>query len=202
LGQIDKSAIKEAYYWADRQAENDPAMRVAPFRRMMDLHFGWQFQKLNIHNVSKQAEAAEQFTRAAERHLRRNRDVLHTLSLKGYRLGVVSNAYGNVEILCREFGYDDFMTVFIDSIIEKISKPDPKIYQLALERLQTAPESTWMVGDNFERDILPAKSIGMKTAWLTADAKRTPPDPSQVDIVLTSLEQLPHKLARFESAAA
>jgi putative hydrolase of the HAD superfamily len=200
LTQIDKSLIKEAFYSADRLAEQDPEMRQALYRDMMQKHFRWQFEKLGLNNPDKQAEAVTVFVRAAERVLHRNRKTLEELQVAGYRMGVVSNSYGNMETLCREFGYNAYFKVLIDSIVEGVSKPDPKIYMLALERLKMPADKVLMVGDNFDRDILPAKALGMKTAWLIGDQKRACPDSSKVDITLRSLEELPERLKSLKLA--
>ena len=58
LPEIPKSLIKEAFYWADEQAERDPGMRVAEFRPMMERHVHWQFQKLGIESPTMEARAA------------------------------------------------------------------------------------------------------------------------------------------------
>jgi len=202
LGKIDKSLIKQAFYWADEQALRDPGMRTSPYRDMMRRHLGWQFQKLGLKDPVKETEAVTSFVRSAERVLHRNRKTLETLRHADYRMGVVSNSYGNMETLCREFGYNALMNVIIDSAVEGVSKPDPKIYALALERLKAPAHQVLMVGDNFDRDILPAKALGMKTAWLTGDQKRECPDPSKVDIRLRSLEELPDRLKAFQPVSA
>ena len=44
-----------------------------------------------------------------------------------YRLGVVSNFYGNLGIVCREFSLDSLFGVMVDSAIEGVRKPDPAI---------------------------------------------------------------------------
>ena len=46
-----------------------------------------------------------------------------------------------------------------------ISKPNPKLYQVALRELGLPPGEVMYVGDNPEHDIAPPKSIGMKTVW-------------------------------------
>ena len=48
------------------------------------------------------------------------------------------------------------------------SKPDPRYYQEILGVVDTEPESAWMVGDDVERDIVPAQVLGLKTWWITA----------------------------------
>jgi putative hydrolase of the HAD superfamily len=194
LGDLDKTLIKEAFYWADEQALLDPGMRTAPYRDMMQRHLRWQFQKLGLRDSEKEAKGVTVFVRAAERVLHRNRKMLEKLFHAGFKLGVVSNSYGNMETLCREFGYNVYMKVIIDSAVEGVSKPDPAIYTVALRRLKLPAGQVLMVGDNFERDILPTKALGMKTAWLTGDQKRTAPDASKVDLTLRSLEELPERL--------
>jgi FMN phosphatase YigB (HAD superfamily) len=52
-----------------------------------------------------------------------------------------------------------------------------------------------MVGDSFERDVVPAKKIGMKTAWLEGPESRPCPDPSVVDLRLKRLADLPGLLS-------
>jgi putative hydrolase of the HAD superfamily len=52
-----------------------------------------------------------------------------------------------------------------------------------------------VVGDSFSKDIVPAKSIGCKTAWLKGEGWGNEEiDESVPDIIITDLEQLPSKL--------
>ena len=44
-------------------------------------------------------------------------------------------------------------------------KPDPRVFQMALDRLQVRPERTWMVGDRLEFDIAGAQSLGIFAIW-------------------------------------
>ena len=57
--------------------------------------------------------------------------------------------------------------------IEGIEKPDPRIYEVALERAgNIAPEETLHIGDSMRKDYLPAKSVGMHALLL--DRFKTP----------------------------
>lgn len=49
---------------------------------------------------------------------------------------------------------------------EGISKPDLRIFQLALEKAQCNSEEVIMIGDRIDNDIIPAKKIGMYTIWV------------------------------------
>lgn len=54
-----------------------------------------------------------------------------------------------------------------------VEKPDPKIYEIALEKAgNIAPEETLHIGDSFRKDYLPARSIGMHAVLL--DRFKTP----------------------------
>ncbi|MBI1803639.1 MAG: HAD family hydrolase [Ignavibacteriae bacterium] len=96
-----------------------------------------------------------------------------------YKLGLVSNFYGNLEIVCKEFSLDRYFDTMIDSVVVGIRKPDPAIFQLALDRLAIAAQEAYVVGDSYERDIVPGKQLGCTTIWLkgkswTAHPTETP----------------------------
>jgi putative hydrolase of the HAD superfamily len=69
---------------------------------------------------------------------------------------------------------------------------------LAIERLKLPAEAIGFVGDSYERDILPAKSLGMKTFWMIGDNDLCPRDPSKVDHLLRSLADLPHEIKPYQ----
>ncbi len=191
LTQLSKPQIKEAFYWADAQADLDPPMKKARLREMMERHVHWQFEKLGLNDPKLEAEAANAFIRPSEKILRRNRTVLERLKVMGIRLGIISNFYGNVETLCQEFGLSPYLDVVLDSAVVGLKKPDPKLFELALQRLgATSPAEVAFVGDSFERDMVPAKGLGMQTFWLLGDQRKAPARPTEVDTILYSLEDL------------
>jgi FMN phosphatase YigB (HAD superfamily) len=68
-----------------------------------------------------------------------------------------------------------------------VLKPDPAIYQVALQRLQASPAQTVMVGDNWSADVLGALAVGIRPVWLNRfGAARLLPHVAE----LTSLEPL------------
>ena len=194
LSQIPKERMKEAFYWGDEQLELDAFIRTAGLRPMMERHVRYQFQKLGLKDPKREGEAAAAFYRPCEKVLHRNRRILERLHQARLRLGVLSNFYGNVETLCDEAGLKPFLSVILDSMIVGLKKPDPKFFQMALDRMKTTAAQTAFIGDSFERDIVPAKSLGMTTFWMASEHNRIPPDPSKVDQVLHSLEDLPRAL--------
>ncbi len=97
--------------------------------------------------------------------LARNKTLLKELS-KRYRLGIVSNFYGNLEFLCQEIGYRKLFDTVIDSARLGVSKPQPAIFQAAVAKLGCLTEQVLFVGDNPLRDMAPAKALAMPHVWL------------------------------------
>ncbi len=190
LGDLPKTTIKEAFYWADAQAEVDPGMRKADLRTMMVRHVSWQFEKMGLKNPEKAIEAANAFIHPTERVLHRNRHILERMHQNGYKMGIISNFYGNVETLCHEFGLRPFLQIILDSTQVGMKKPDPRLFEQAAHQLKLSPSRIGFVGDSFERDIRPAKKCGMKTFWMVGDPPPYCPDPSQVDVTILSLDDL------------
>lgn len=57
--------------------------------------------------------------------------------------------------------------------LEGVEKPDPKIYEIALERAgNIAPEEALHIGDSMRKDYVPATSVGMH--GLLLDRFKTP----------------------------
>ena len=114
-------------------------------------------------------------------------------------MGVVSNFYGNVATLCEESGLKPVLSVILDSMVVGLKKPDPKFFQLALDTLKLRADQVAFVGDSFERDIVPAKTLGMTTLWMASELNRPASDPSMIDKTLHSLEDLPQALRALRS---
>jgi len=109
---------------------------------------------------------------------------------RGYKLGIVSNFYGNVDALCREAGLAEFLDVILDSTRVGVSKPNPEIFRLAVDKLKVLPGETIFVGDSYERDMMPSRQLGMKTVWMKGPNPRLPEGPVMVDRVISNLPQL------------
>ena len=52
--------------------------------------------------------------------------------------------------------------MIIDSHVVGVAKPDPRIFQIALERLGVAPDQSRFAGDIFSIDILGARAAGIE----------------------------------------
>jgi putative hydrolase of the HAD superfamily len=79
----------------------------------------------------------------------------------GLRLGLVSNFEAWLDELLIHLGIREAFDVRVISGVEGIEKPDPAIFELALQRGDLRPEEAVYVGDVPEFDVLPPIAMGM-----------------------------------------
>ena len=78
-----------------------------------------------------------------------------------YRTGLLSNATDILPRLLREhYHLDGLFHVEIISAVVGLTKPNPAIYRLALEHLETEPEATVFI-DNLEANVQAAATMGI-----------------------------------------
>jgi putative hydrolase of the HAD superfamily len=110
-------------------------------------------------------------------------------------VGVVTN---NVALEQRQkisaCGFEPFLDVIVISEEAGVQKPDPRIFEIALSRLERAPEDAVMVGNAWETDIAGARAAGIRPVWFNPRGD-TSPDPSVAQI--HSLEPTPDLLSMF-----
>ena len=120
-------------------------------------------------------------------------DVLPALELLGeadLTLGVISNFEEWLERLLEQLGVSSYFAVRVISGVEGLEKPDPRIFQLAMERAGVEPGRSVYVGDNPEFDVDPALAVGMFPVLI--DRRDRFPDAPGCRIA--SLEELPEVL--------
>ena len=99
--------------------------------------------------------------------------VLDELQAKDLPLGIVSNFPKTLPDLCREVGIADHFDFIIASEEVGVSKPDPRILHIALQRAQVKPHEAVYVGDH-PFDIICAKKVPMPIIWFNKDADPLP----------------------------
>jgi putative hydrolase of the HAD superfamily len=91
---------------------------------------------------------------------------LERLRARVARMVVVSNANGRLHVLMERLGLDRFFDVMLDSHLEGVEKPDPRLFEIALERAGARADSTLHVGDFYWIDVMGARAAGLKAALL------------------------------------
>ena len=90
---------------------------------------------------------------------------LRVLSQK-YMLGIIANQSRDILQLLDKFNIKSFFKVIVISSQVNINKPDPRIFQLAMNRAKNSKHYI-MIGDRLDTDISPANKLGMKTIRYT-----------------------------------
>lgn len=86
---------------------------------------------------------------------------LTALRTAGYRLVVVSNANGTLHAKFDRLGLTPLVDCVLDSCEFGVEKPDPKLFEIAIERSGARPETTVHVGDLYHVDVLGARAAGL-----------------------------------------
>jgi HAD superfamily hydrolase (TIGR01509 family) len=94
------------------------------------------------------------------------RPALAALRAHGFRLVVVSNANGTLHRAFARLGLTDAVDAVFDSCDEGVEKPDPRFFQLALDRVGAQAATTVHVGDLFHVDVAGARAAGIQPVLL------------------------------------
>jgi putative hydrolase of the HAD superfamily len=94
------------------------------------------------------------------------REALERLRDAGFKLAVVSNSEGTIEQMLIEIGLRPLLDAVVDSTVVGFTKPDPRIFAVALERLGVQAADALMVGDSPSADVDGALGAGVRAVLL------------------------------------
>ena len=94
------------------------------------------------------------------------KEALERIRSLGYRMAVVSNSDGTMRRTVSEIGFAHLFDGLIDSTVVGFEKPDPRIFESALETIGARPERTVHVGDLYAADIVGARAAGVHAVLL------------------------------------
>lgn len=107
---------------------------------------------------------------------------LDTLQAAGYALGIIT-ARPDASRLLAPLGIGDRFQVVVDAFTCGSAKQDAASYHHAVRQAGVAPAQAVHVGDEIERDILPARDAGMRAVLLDRDRRhRDVPFPRFADL--------------------
>ena len=181
----ERSRFDRAFYDADDSLPERFALDGLDLEQTLRLQVRGVLDALAPERADLTDKIAGRFTADCRRQFRILGPVLERLSAR-YRLGVVSNFYGNLDGILRAEGLRAYFAVVADSGVLGVTKPDPEIFLHAARALETRPEDCVMVGDSVPRDIKGAAAAGMRKALVCAKAQA--PDAGQDWTVRTVAE--------------
>ncbi|GEQ85615.1 noncanonical pyrimidine nucleotidase, YjjG family protein [Patiriisocius marinistellae] len=107
-----------------------------------------------------------------------------------YTLHIITNGFAEVQnIKMERSNLAPYFKTITSSEEVGVKKPNPIVFHTALEKTNAAPETSIMIGDTFDADILGAESVGMDTIFYNY---RNEVIPSTYKVVNTLLEIKKH----------
>lgn len=110
------------------------------------------------------------------------------------KMGIITNGFTSLQqIRLERTGLRDRFDLLVISEEVGVAKPDPRIFDYALEQAGSPDRSrVLMVGDTAESDILGGINAGLSTCWLNAHHREQPAgiEPTWTVASLSELEQL------------
>lgn len=170
---IRKENFRKAYVYAERALAMHPYIRPEHnFNDLLQIKMKLQQDFILQENMLEGTLPEFAATRIASfcygyarGAVEKARPILKELAGR-YGFVLVSNFYGNIESVLRDFRLLDFFPDIVESAVVGIRKPDPRIFALGVERMGLSPQQIVVVGDSFTKDIVPACSIGCQAIWL------------------------------------
>ncbi len=128
--------------------------------------------------------------------------VITRLEKSGFRLGLVSNTFFPgiaIDDVLRREGLLERFPVRVYSSDVGYMKPDPRIFQAALQRLGVEAERTLFIGDRLDKDVKGPARLGMKTMLLVRSGTM-PRGRVRPDYVVRGLSEIPEALGAEPTA--
>lgn len=201
---VSYEAFREAYVFGERSLAKHPYIR--PEHNFFDVlkvktqlqfeflaengHLAWQGNQLT-EGALKVAQLCYDYVLQV---LQTTRPVVAAMAAK-YKVVLVSNFYGNIQTILKDFELDSYFLDIVESSVVGVRKPDPAIYALGVKAINLPAEEVLVVGDSFSKDMVPAKKVGCKVAWLKGEGWGGEEiDESLPDLIITNLSQLTENL--------
>ncbi|MFT3994991.1 MAG: HAD family hydrolase [Dysgonomonas sp.] len=195
---ISKDQFREAYVYAERHlathAVITPEDDFANLLRIkVDIQIEYLYEKGYLIKDDKTQNysiaVSSQCYIFAKNLIRKEKSILSQLHEK-YPMVLVSNFYGNIHAVLKDFELLGLFDDIIESAVVGIRKPDPAIFTLGVKRLKLEPSEIVVIGDSYKKDIVPATINGCKTIWLKGLAWDKEDDDAAADIVISDFEEL------------
>lgn len=197
---VTENQFREAYVYAERTLGKNPIIQSDyTFHKTLDVKLRIEMEHLMEEGhldvtekeyLSLHDSMLESLYEDVKQETARSRKVIERLGA-GMPKVLVSNFYGNVGVVLEEFKLDHLFQAVIESAVVGIRKPDPQIFTLGVKALKLLPEEVAVVGDSFDKDIIPAKKAGCHTIWFKGEGWTEEAfDETIPDMIITNLGQL------------
>lgn len=163
---IPKDRFDRAFYDADDNLPARHSLKGLNLAQTVRLQVGDTIHALAPDRSDLIDPIADSFVADCRGQFRRLTPVLERLARR-YRLGIVSNFYGNLDGILAAEGLRPLFSVVADSGVLGVTKPEPAIFLHAAKAVSASPADCVMIGDSIKRDMAGATRVGMKKALIS-----------------------------------
>lgn len=168
---IDKDTFRTAYVEGERALARERIILPQDnfhtlLRKKVALEISYLPQQPNEATCSKWVdEISSHCDNAARQCINEALPMLEQLH-DHYPMMLVSNFYGNIDEVLRDYGIRHLFKGIIESAVVGVRKPNPTLFKLGIDALELEPEEVLVVGDSLRKDIEPAEHLGCQVLWL------------------------------------
>ena len=195
---VSDDDFREAYIHGERTLATNPLIKPEHnFYDLLLIKAEIQLERLVEKGLSaeqiRDARLAEQIAQGCYDFARNTtaqaKLILDRLAAR-YSMVLVSNFYGNIRAVLRDFGLLCYFPHIVESAVVGVRKPDPAIWQLGAQAVNTTPDRALVIGDSYDKDIIPGKQAGCQTVWLEAEGWNKITDHLHADEKIHKLDEL------------
>lgn len=169
---ISRELFREAYVHGERTLAKEPIIKpLHTFHDLLEIKIKIQFDYLiekgatHLADSPKATEIVEGCYSQVLETLKETCRAVEKVS-KERPTVLVTNFYGNMPIVLKEFSLDKYFDTIVESSVVGIRKPDPRLFALGVEAIGLPAKDIVVIGDSYRKDIAPARSLGCKAVWL------------------------------------
>jgi putative hydrolase of the HAD superfamily len=192
---IQKADYEKAYVYAGDKKMSKLIKPAFGLRKTLETQIGLQLDFLesvgclSVHGDHYLDKITNLVYTDVQDTLARSAELLENLAQER-PLALVSNYYGNIAFILKEQCLAQYFKVVIDSAVVGVRKPNPAIFAIGISALEVFAGDVLVVGDSFERDIIPAKQCGCQTAWIKGRSWREESGGPEADHILFDINSL------------
>jgi len=182
LDESEPDVLIQKIVDADRTGDRPRSEFFAGLLESLPWHNLPDISELEDHYYSNFPQCSEPMTGMWE--------TLNVLRSRKVRMGIVTNgpdAIQNAKV--EALALWPYMGAVIISSAVGLSKPDERIFRVALAALEVKPNEAWFVGDNPMSDILGASTAGLTPVWIRS-THTWPQEHRQPRYQIDSLDEL------------
>jgi len=91
-------------------------------------------------------------------------------SFKGTDICLITDLTAHIQYRkIKKLGLDKYIKQIITSEEAGVEKPNPVMFNMALQKLDKSVSDVCMIGDNYTKDIIGATSLGINSFWMNRE---------------------------------